>query len=51
MINMRHASTRSLSPYSAGPEIFADQLLASGDTKLRGLLSEFGVELKEGVDS
>lgn len=42
-INMRHASDRSLDSYSAGPEIFADQLLASGETKLTRLLSEFGV--------
>lgn len=43
MINMRHASTRSLNTYFAGPEIFAGQLLASGETKLTSLLSEFGI--------
>ncbi|MCA1616872.1 MAG: site-specific integrase [Acidobacteria bacterium] len=48
IINMRHASTQSLIPYSASPEVFADQLLASGETRLAGLLSKFGVE-PEGV--
>ena len=47
MINMRHASTRSLTAYSASPEIFDDELLASGETRLRGLLSKFGVGPKE----
>jgi integrase len=46
LINMRHASTRSLLPYSASPEIFAAELLASGETRLARLLSGFGVELK-----
>lgn len=51
MINMRHASLQSINPYSAGPEIFADQLLASGETKLTRLLSEFGIETKEVVNA
>jgi integrase len=42
-VNMRHASNRSLNSYFAGPEIFAGQLLASGETKLTRLLSEFGI--------
>jgi integrase len=49
LINMRHASTRSLIPYSASPEIFADELVASGETRLAGLLSGFGVKLEERV--
>ena len=48
MINMRHASVESLAPYSASPEIFADELLKSGETRLSGLLSEFGIYLKGG---
>jgi integrase len=48
MINMRHASLESLTPYSAGPELFADELLESGETRLPGLLAEFGIELKGG---
>jgi integrase len=44
VINMRHASPSSLAPYSAGPEIFADQLLESGEMRLSSLLSEFGIE-------
>jgi site-specific recombinase XerD len=51
MINMRHASAQSLIPYSASPEIFADELLASGETRLTGLLSEFGIEPKEDEDA
>lgn len=47
MINMRHTSFESLTPYSANPEIFADELLASGETRLTKLLSEFGIELNE----
>lgn len=48
MINMRHASVESLAPYSASPEIFADELLESGETRLSGLLSELGIDLKSG---
>lgn len=48
MINMRHASVESLTPYSAGPEVFADELLESGETQLTRLLLEFGIELKLG---
>lgn len=45
MINMRHASTQSLNSYLIGPERFANQLLASGETKLTRLLSEFEIEV------
>lgn len=45
MINMRHASVESLTPYSASPEVFADELLESGETRLTRLLSQFGIEL------
>lgn len=44
MINMRHTSYESIVPYSASPEIFADELLKFGETRLTGLLSEFGIE-------
>lgn len=47
VVNMRHASYRSLKPCGASPEIFAEELLASGDAKLTGLLSEFGIELSK----
>jgi integrase len=47
VVNMRHASLSSITPYSASPEIFADELLASGETKLASLLSEFGIETGE----
>lgn len=46
MINMRHASYESIVPYSASPEVFAKELLVSGETRLTGLLSEFGIESK-----
>lgn len=45
VVNMRHASPSSIHPYSAGPEIFADQLLQSGEMRLSSLLSELGVDL------
>jgi integrase len=48
MINMRHASVESLTPYSAGPEVFADELLKFGESRLTSLLSEFGIDLKGG---
>jgi integrase len=44
MINMRHTSYESIVPYFASPEIFADELLKFGETRLTGLLSEFGIE-------
>jgi integrase len=47
VVNMRHASYRSLKPYGASPEIFADELLASGHERLTGLLSGFGIELSK----
>lgn len=47
VVNMRHASYRSLKPYGANPEVFADELLASGDTRLTGLLSEFGIDINQ----
>jgi site-specific recombinase XerD len=47
IVNMRHASYLSLNPYLAGPEIFADDLLASGETKLAKLLSRFGIPCDE----
>ena len=48
VVNMRHASYRSLKPYDASPEVFADELLASGDTRLTRLLSEFGIDVNGG---
>jgi integrase len=43
-INMRHASSKSLKSYRATPEIFAAELLASGETRLSDLLLKFGIK-------
>jgi integrase len=51
VINMRHASYSSLKPYAASPEVFADELLAFGETRLTRLLSEFGIKLNQGESS
>lgn len=48
IVNMRHASYRSLKPYGASPEVFAEELLASSDTRLSRLLSDFGIEVNSG---
>lgn len=45
VVNMRHASERSLKPYRANPEVFAEELLALGNARLTNLLSGFGIEL------
>jgi integrase len=47
VVNMRHASFSSLTPYSASPEIFADELSVSGETKLTSLLSDLGIKTGE----
>jgi integrase len=47
VINMRHASYSSIKPYVASPEIFADELLVSGETRLTKRLLEFGIELNK----
>lgn len=49
VVNMRHASFSSLTPYSASPEIFADELSVSGENKLTSLLSDFGINTGEGT--
>lgn len=46
VVNMRHASLASLKPYSASPEIFADELSALADPRLLHLLDSFGIKLK-----
>jgi integrase len=51
IINMRHASYASLKPYAARPEVFADELLTFGETRLTRLLSEFGIKLNQGEPS
>jgi integrase len=41
--NMRHASSRSSEPYAAGPEIFAEELLARNNPLIERLLAQAGL--------
>jgi len=41
--NMRHASSRSSEPYTAGPETFAEELLLPGNARIEHLLSQAGL--------
>lgn len=43
VINMRHASFRSLDPYMGSPEVFAPELIAAADRRLTAILNEFGL--------
>jgi integrase len=41
--NMRHASSRSGEPYAAGPEVFAEELLARNNPLIERLLTQAGL--------
>lgn len=43
IVNMRHASYRSLDPYKAAPEDFAAELNAAADKRLLAVLAGFGL--------